>query len=92
MELGMGKPLQKKANLPGLRFHDMRHTFITDGAEAGVPVQVMQALVGHMSPEMTRHYTHIRDRAKQKAVKAVESLHPRLLALLGVTPEIGADN
>lgn len=62
----------------------MRHTFITDGAEAGVPLQVMQALVGHMTPEMTRHYTHIRDRAKQAAVKAIEQQHPGLLKLLGL--------
>jgi integrase len=27
----------------GFRFHDLRHTFRTQGAEAGVPLEVMMA-------------------------------------------------
>ena len=40
-------------------FHSLRHTFVSTCAKAGVPMSVVQAIVGHGSPAMTRHYTHI---------------------------------
>lgn len=76
------RSLRKAAGLPKLRFHDFRHSFITDGGEAGVPLQVMQDLVGHMSPEMVRLYTHIHDKAKLKAVRAIQEQHPELLKIV----------
>ncbi len=76
------RSLRRAAGLPKLRFYDFRHSFITDGGEAGVPLQVMQDLVGHMSPEMTRHYTHIHNQAKLKAVRAIQEQHPELLKLV----------
>jgi integrase len=57
----------------GLRFHDLRHTFITLMAERGVPLPVVQSMVGHMSARMTRYYTHI---SSQAARQAVELLGP----------------
>jgi len=74
--------LCKEAGLPGLRFHDMRHLFITQAAEADVPLLVTESLVGHMSAEMIRHYTHIRSDAKQKAVAAIEKQFEPVLKLL----------
>lgn len=61
------------AGLPGLRSHDPRHHFVTKLAERGVPIQVTMSLVGHMSPEMTRYYTHISDAAVRQAVDALGS-------------------
>jgi len=40
-------------------FHSLRHTFVTRAIEAGVPVAMVRALVGHTSETMTEHYTHI---------------------------------
>src|ERR1035441_10050897 len=53
----------------GLRFHSMRHSFVTLMAERGVPLQVTMAMVGHMRAAMTRHYTHISNRAAREAVE-----------------------
>lgn len=50
----------------------MPHSFITLMAERGVPRQVVQAMVSHKSPAMTRYYTHVSNRA---AREAVEPLH-----------------
>jgi len=58
-----------------LRFHDLRHTFITDLAERGVPIAVCQEIVGHMSTEMVRYYTHICDSAMRDAVNALNALN-----------------
>ena len=62
------RSLSKAAGLPKLRFHDLRHTAITSLAEADVPISTIMEIAGHLSPEMTRHYTHIRDKAKAAAV------------------------
>ena len=37
--------------------HSCRHTFCYYAGLAGIPLAVVQAVVGHMSPAMTAHYT-----------------------------------
>jgi len=64
--------LTKKADPPGLRFHDLRHHCITKLAEAGVPDQTLMSISGHISREMLEHYSHIRMQAKRDAVAALE--------------------
>src|SRR5581483_39414 len=44
--------LRAKAGLPGLRFHDLRHTIITELLEAGVPELVAEAITGQVSRKM----------------------------------------
>jgi integrase len=71
------RSLKKTAGLPNLRFHDLRHTSITNLAEAGVPDHVLMSISGHISPEMIRHYSHIRSQAKRAAVGSIASYKPR---------------
>lgn len=42
-----------------LTFHSLRHTFITWGIQAGVPVPVMQRLAGHADISTTMQYVHV---------------------------------
>ena len=49
-------------------FHSLRHTFVSLCAAGGVSQSVVQSLVGHGSPAMTQHYTHIGIETAQKAV------------------------
>jgi site-specific recombinase XerD len=56
----------------GLRFHDLRHSFITDMVERGVPLGTIQAFVGHMSKRVLDHYTHISTGAARKAVELLD--------------------
>jgi integrase len=65
--------LTEKAGFPGLRFHDLRHTFITHMVEKGVPIGVIQTFVGHMSTRMVRHYTHVSSGAARKAVELLDA-------------------
>lgn len=57
------KPGSKSAQHPhGIvvkGFHSLRHTFVSLSAEAGAPQHVIQRIVGHGSPLMTMHYTHL---------------------------------
>ena len=52
--------LAKKAGVPSIRLHDLRHTHATLGLAAGVPVKVMQERLGHASSVITMDlYTHV---------------------------------
>ena len=70
--------LTKAAGLEGIRFHDLRHTFITHMVERGVPLGTIQAFVGHMSSRMLKHYTHISSGAARRAVELLDA-HPILV-------------
>ena len=39
-------------------FHSLRHTFVSYSLQAGVPLSVIQRVVGHSSASMTSHYFH----------------------------------
>jgi integrase len=59
---------RKKASVEG-RFHDNRHTFVTDLAESGAGDEVIRDMAGHVSKDMLKHYSHIRMQAKRQAVE-----------------------
>lgn len=55
------------------RLHDLRHSFCTKLAEAGVPESTMLDMMGHVSPSMLRRYSHIRAKARREAIAALEN-------------------
>lgn len=55
-------------------FHSLRHSFVSMSANAGAPLAVVQAIVGHSNPAMTRHYYHESEAALQSAVAALPSI------------------
>ena len=63
------RTLTKKAGLPGLRFHDMRHQLITELGESGASDQIIMAIAGHVSRRMLDRYSHIRLEAKRQALE-----------------------
>jgi integrase len=65
--------LRAKAGLPKLRFHDLRHTIVTELAEAGVADHVMESITGHLSRRMLEYYSHVRIEAKREALDALEA-------------------
>jgi integrase len=67
---------REKANVEG-RFHDNRHTFVTDLAESGAGDEVIRDMAGHVSRDMLKHYSHIRMLAKRKAVEALAKKRPQ---------------
>ena len=52
-------------------FHSLRHTFVSLSANAGVPLPVVQSIVGHTSTAMTRHYYHENLDALRSAVASI---------------------
>ncbi len=51
--------------------HSFRHTFVSFCASAGVPLAIVQQIVGHGSPAMTEHYFNASKEAKEKAIAAL---------------------
>jgi integrase len=54
---------RKRAGLRPIRFHDLRHTFGTTCAAAGVPVRSIQEWMGHASITTTMRYMHFVNRS-----------------------------
>ena len=64
----------RKHRTPEATFHSLRHTFVSFAANAGVPLHVVQSIVGHESTAMTRHYYHENLDALKSAVAAIPTL------------------
>lgn len=61
------RALTVEAGLKGLRGHDLRHNWVTGHAEIGTSQSVLEAQAGHLSKQMSDHYTHISAQAARKA-------------------------
>mgnify|MGYP003295816752 CR=1 FL=1 len=61
----------RKCKVPVATFHSLRHTFVSFAANAGIPLHVIQSIVGHESTAMTRHYYHESEDALRKAIDAI---------------------
>ena len=59
----------RRAEIKGLRFHDLRHTFATRLVEKGADIETVRDLLGHHSITITQRYTHTSDDRKRKAVE-----------------------
>jgi integrase len=55
-------------------FHSLRHTFVSLCREANAPLAVVEAIVGHSNPAMTRHYTHVSETAAAAAVNSLPAV------------------
>lgn len=62
--------VRTKAKVQG-RWHDNRHTLITDLAESGAGDETIRDIAGHVSKQMLKHYSHIRMEAKRRALEAI---------------------
>lgn len=51
--------IRKRANLPDLRLHDLRHSFASFLVNRSVPLYVVQHLLGHLHPRTTQRYAHL---------------------------------
>ncbi len=80
--------VRKKAGVTG-RWHDNRHTLITDLAESGAGDETIRNIAGHVSRQMLKHYSHIRMEAKRNALEAIvpkPDLKTMAPNMTGVTP------
>jgi len=55
-------------------FHSLRHSFVSLCRESNAPLAVVESIVGHSNPSMTRHYTHVGELAAGRAVALLPSV------------------
>lgn len=61
----------RKSGISAFRYHDLRHTFASRLAAAGVPLLEIQQLLGHKTLSMTLRYSHLSPDRRRKAVERV---------------------
>jgi integrase len=69
------KPLLKRAGLPDIRFHDLRHTSATLLLSAGVHPKVVQERLGHSQIGVTLDiYSHVLPGLQQEAAEKLDEM------------------
>jgi integrase len=62
--------VRENAGVKG-RWHDNRHTLVTELAESGAGDEVIMSIAGHVSRAMLSRYSHVRMEAKRRALDEV---------------------
>ena len=66
------KSLLKEAELPSIRFHDLRHTFATHAISGGVDAKTLSGILGHANASFTLDtYTHVTTDMQKNAARIV---------------------
>lgn len=73
--------LRRRAALPDVRLHDLRHSFASTAIMDGVSLSLIGRLLGHALPETTARYAHLADEA---VMDAAERVSGSLAAALGL--------
>lgn len=69
------KKFLKRAGLPNIRFHDLRHTAATLMISHGVPVNVVSKILGHSKVSVTLNiYAHSNTDMQDQAAKIMDDL------------------
>jgi integrase len=63
--------VSKRANLAGLRLHDLRHSFASVGAGSGFGLPVIGKLLGHSNSKTTERYAHLAADPLRRACDAI---------------------
>jgi integrase len=63
--------LRAAADIPGVRLHDIRHTYATILASSGLSLPVIGKLLGHRTPISTARYSHLTDDPLRQATERV---------------------
>jgi integrase len=74
--VGLQRPwslIREKAGLGDLRLHDLRHSFASIGAAAGLGLPVLGAILGHRHPATTARYAHFDDDPRRAAAARISN-------------------
>lgn len=66
--------MRKRAGLPDLRLHDLRHSYASFLVNAGRSLYEVQRLLGHHDPKVTMRYAHLSPQAMLEAANVVGDL------------------
>ena len=65
----------KRAGLPKVRFHDLRHTFATHALAGGVDAKTLSGILGHTKASFTLDtYAHVTTQAQRQATNTMANI------------------
>ena len=74
------KVILKHAELPLIRFHDLRHTFATHAMKGGVDAKTLSGILGHTNASFTLDtYTHVTSDMQRNASAVVGTMMKNLI-------------
>ena len=74
------KGLREEAELPGVRLHDLRHSYASRALAIGESLSMIGKLLGHAKVETTARYAHLaRDAEKVSAARVAGSIEAQIL-------------
>ena len=74
------KTLLKRAGLPSIRFHDLRHTFATHALASGVDAKTLSGILGHTQASFTLDtYTHVTGDMQRQAAQVMDTFMTDIL-------------
>ncbi len=65
--------IRARAALPGVRIHDLRHSFASTALANGESLAIISKLLGHKQVQTTARYAHLADEPVQAAAKRVDA-------------------
>jgi len=63
-------------SVAALPFHDLGHHALTELAKSQASDATLMSIVGHVSPRMLAHYSHLRRKAKRSALDSLSMNRP----------------
>ena len=63
--------VRTRAKVPGVRLHDLRHSFASLAVSQGYTLPMIGALLGHSQPATTQRYAHLMDDPLRAGVNAI---------------------
>ena len=74
------KVILKNAELPLIRFHDLRHTFATHATQGGVDPKTLAGILGHTNASFTLDtYTHVTSDMQKSASAIVGNMMKKIM-------------
>lgn len=62
--------IRKRADLPKLRIHDLRHTYASHLVSSGLSLSIVGKLLGHTQASTTQRYAHLADASLRQATES----------------------
>jgi integrase len=63
--------IRQRAGLPGVRIHDLRHTYASNAVRRGLSLPLVGKLLGHTQIQTTMRYVHLADNPVKDAARLV---------------------
>lgn len=81
----------RRAAISPISWHGLRHTFATELTSRGVPLRIVQELLGHTTIHMTCRYAHVAPSTMHAAIAVLDHPGDRFGHQVDTKMRIGAD-